>query len=81
MLYQKNLPLWERWLRVLGGIALVGYGLFGTTSALVIGIALFSAAVVIVTGFIGYCPACAMVGRKPINSDSIKHERTSGKAH
>jgi hypothetical protein len=81
MLYQKNLPLWERWLRVLGGIALVGYGLFGTPSALVMGIALFSAAAVIVTGFVGYCPACAMVGRKPIHESSSKQERTSGKAH
>jgi hypothetical protein len=72
MLYQKNLPHWERWLRIVVGIALVGYGLFGTPSVLVTGIALFSAAVVIITGFIGFCPACAMVGRKPVQKNGIK---------
>ncbi len=72
MLYQKNLPQWERWLRIAIGFALVGYGLFGTPSVLVTGIALLSAAVVIITGFIGFCPACAMVGRAPVPKNDIK---------
>jgi DUF2892 family protein len=73
VLYQKNLPIWERGLRVLVGLALVGYAVVWAPSMLVLAIALFSAVFVIGTGFVGYCPACAMVGRKPIQEDSIKH--------
>ena len=32
MLYQKNLPIWERGLRVVVGLALVGYALVGAPS-------------------------------------------------
>lgn len=69
MLYPKNVPNIERGLRivlglVLAGMALFSQNLFGTSSPLLVGILLFSAVFVIVTGFIGWCPACALVGRK-----------------
>ena len=72
MLYQKNLPQWERWLRIAVGVALMGYGLLGSPSVLGTGIMLISAAVVIITGFIGFCPACAMIGRAPVQKNKIK---------
>jgi len=73
VLYPKNLPHWERWLRVVVGIALVAYGLLGTSSLIMTSIALISAAVVLITGFIGYCPACAVAGRKALNKDIANH--------
>ena len=64
MFYRKNLPGWERGMRVIGGVAMIGYGLMGmpgtTSGYLLAGAGL----VAIATGFFGFCPMCAMVGRK-----------------
>ncbi|WP_028103436.1 YgaP family membrane protein [Pseudoduganella violaceinigra] len=62
MFYVKNVPTWERMLRVIGGLALALWGflalggLWGTVAAL-------SAAGLVLSGLFGFCPACAMVGR------------------
>ncbi len=69
MVYPKNVPVWERVIRitlglVLVGIALWGQPLLGAMSPIVIGLLLVSAVFVAITGFVGWCPACAMVGRK-----------------
>jgi len=66
MFYAKNLPVWERIARVLGGIVMVfwgllGPGLAGTTLGLVVAAA---GGMTVLTGFFGFCPACAMVGRR-----------------
>ncbi len=64
MLYRKNLPGWERAVRTLGGVGMIAYGLMaisGTISGYVIAGA---GAVAILTGFFGFCPMCAMVGRR-----------------
>ena len=64
MFYTKNVPGWERVLRVMMGIALLAASLasFGSTTlgwtAGVMG------AVATMSGLVGFCPACAMVGRK-----------------
>ena len=66
MLYRKNLPTWERAARAIAGTAMVAAGflapgLAGTSA----GMLLAGAGVMtLVTAFIGFCPACAMVGRK-----------------
>jgi len=68
MFYPKNVPNVERALRIIIGIGLLAFALVDITQgnvsvpfvAVVVGSALF----VIVTGFIGWCPACAMIGRK-----------------
>jgi len=63
MFYVKNVPTWERVLRVIVGLAVVAWGvlvlggLWGTVVAL-------SAAGIVMSGLFGFCPACAMVGRK-----------------
>jgi len=60
MFYIKNVPNWERVLRILGSVAAAiyayqaGYGLL--ISGLIASFAL--------TGVFGFCPMCAMVGRK-----------------
>lgn len=66
MFYQKNLPLRERVLRVLAGsIAIavtLSLSLNGWLSALLIA----SAGAFLFFGFIGFCPMCALAGRKPV---------------
>ena len=69
MLYAKNVPKIERVLRVALGSLLIGLTLFGQSligelTIVQAGILLFSALFVVVTGFVGWCPACAMIGRK-----------------
>ena len=66
MLYQKNLPVWERTARVIAGILMglcgfLGPGLAGTPVGLIIAGA---GVATLLTGFVGFCPACAMAGRK-----------------
>ncbi len=63
MFYVKNVPTWERALRVIAGLAVAAWsvlalgGPWGTAVAL-------SAAGIVLSGLFGFCPACAMVGRK-----------------
>lgn len=70
MFYRKNLPGWERAMRSIGGVVMIAYGLLGMPGLpgmpgtmagyLIAG----TGAVAILTGFFGFCPMCAMVGRK-----------------
>lgn len=63
MWYRKNIPGWERALRVLMAIAMIGYGLTALPGPM--GYLMAAAGVMAgLTGFIGFCPACAMVGRR-----------------
>ena len=64
MFYVKNVPNWERALRVALGMAAMGFayqswGLNG----LGVGLGLVGA-MLAMTGLLGFCPMCAMVGRK-----------------
>jgi len=67
VLYRKNVFAWEQVVRLVAGAAMIGYGLMGapgTTMGYVLAaIGLYTA----LTGVFGYCPACAMIGRKPIS--------------
>ena len=70
MFYRKNLPGWERAMRSVGGVVMIAYGLFGmpglpgTPGAMAGYLIAGTGAVAILTGFFGFCPMCAMVGRK-----------------
>jgi hypothetical protein len=69
MFYPKNVPTIERVLRLglalaLIGLLLFGQGLLGNPSPLIIGIIVVNAIFVAVTGFVGWCPACWLFGRK-----------------
>jgi hypothetical protein len=66
MIYAKNLPMWERMLRILAGVMAIVYGWMAAPSTLVLGIALAMGATLIVTSLVGFCPACAMVGRRAL---------------
>ncbi len=64
MLYQKNLPTWERVLRVVAAAAMIACGLIGLQGLAVGWLVAASGVFVGLTGFVGFCPAYAMVGRK-----------------
>ncbi|MFO1111489.1 MAG: DUF2892 domain-containing protein [Bradyrhizobium sp.] len=64
MFYRKNLPGWERALRVIAGLALIAWGLIAY-SAIPLGYVLAAGgATAILTGFFGFCPMCALAGRR-----------------
>ncbi len=67
MFYRKNVFAWEQVVRIVAGIAMIGFGLFslpGNWVGYAIAIlGLYNLA----TGIVGYCPACAVLGRKPIS--------------
>jgi len=68
MFYTKNVPAFERIVRSLLGLALAAVALFmyfqHASFAWLSILLLLSGLFIAVTGFIGWCPACAMVGRK-----------------
>jgi hypothetical protein len=64
MFYVKNVPVWERILRVLMGFAGLGYAFMNWgVSGLAVGMGIMGA-VLAMTGLMGFCPMCALVGRK-----------------
>lgn len=64
MFYVKNLPAWEQILRVIMGLMGLGYAALNWgESGLVIGLGLMGV-MFAVTGLFGFCPMCAMIGRK-----------------
>jgi hypothetical protein len=65
MLYVKNLPAWERWSRALAGLGVAVFGV-ATQWGTLAGWGLAGAGVIaLLTAFVGFCPMCALVGRKP----------------
>ncbi|RTL47406.1 MAG: DUF2892 domain-containing protein [Rhodocyclaceae bacterium] len=64
MFYVKNVPNWERVLRVIMGLMGLGYaGINWDGSSLAVAMGLMGAMLAL-TGMVGFCPMCAMVGRK-----------------
>jgi hypothetical protein len=51
-------------MRVIAGLILVAWGLIGLPATPLGYLFAASGAVAILTGFFGFCPMCAMVGRK-----------------
>jgi Protein of unknown function (DUF2892) len=63
VLYRKNVPGWERAARVvLALIAIVAGVALGRSPGSIL--LVLGGLGVMATGFLGFCPACAMVGRK-----------------
>ncbi len=64
MLYVKNVANWERVIRLIAGVlALVFAAMNWGSSALAVGAGVVGA-ILALTGLVGFCPMCAMVGRK-----------------
>ena len=64
MLYRKNLPGWERAVRTIAGAAMIGYGLIGLPGAMAGYLIAGTGAIALLSGFFGFCPMCAMAGRR-----------------
>lgn len=63
MIYVKNVPVWERIVRLFIAVAAIAYGLLGATGPLQWAV-VASAACLAMSGLLGFCPACAMIGRR-----------------
>lgn len=63
MFYAKNVPGWERVVRVILGVVVVALALTLLKGALGVVVAI-AAAGIVVSGLVGFCPACALVGRR-----------------
>ena len=73
MIYTKNVPPVERTLRVLVGFALIALGLVGMKGTPLGYILAASGVVALLTGFVGFCPMCALAGRRI--QENLKKQR------
>jgi hypothetical protein len=64
MFYVKNVPGWERTIRIIAGLAMIASGLLALKGFPLGYLITASGVVAILTGFLGFCPMCAMAGRK-----------------
>lgn len=67
MFYRKNVPSWERLARIIAGGLMIACGLIGLKGMPVGYLIACVGVFTLLTGFFGYCPACAAVGRKGID--------------
>jgi hypothetical protein len=63
MFYVKNVPTWERIVRVIVGLIAVAAGI-GMVGGMWGALLAASAAGIVGSGLFGFCPMCAMVGRR-----------------
>lgn len=63
MLYVKNLPVWERLLRISLGAAAAVYAVLSIDGMLAWAIVAGGVSIAL-TGIFGFCPACALAGRR-----------------
>lgn len=62
---KRNLPHWERAARIASGLLLAWAITAGwVASGWIQWLAMASAATLVLTAFAGFCPACAMIGRR-----------------
>ena len=62
--YTKNLPLLERAIRIAIGIGIAGASLMWSGPSWLKVVLVGNAIVAATTGFLGFCPACYLAGRK-----------------
>jgi len=69
MWYRKNVGRAEGWGRLLAGALMTLCGFFGLNLSLLGWVPIGSGIFTAMTGVVGYCPACAIAGRKlPLRS-------------
>jgi alanine-alpha-ketoisovalerate/valine-pyruvate aminotransferase len=64
LFYVKNVPSWERFARSIAGIAMIACGLLGLPGLTIGYVVAASGLITMLTGLVGFCPMCAMAGRK-----------------
>ncbi len=68
MYFKTNLPGWERAIRIAMGVMLVGLAYLYAPTSLLTWVGTAMGVMLAGTGFIGFCPMCAMVGRSYIGT-------------
>ncbi|MCU0633295.1 MAG: DUF2892 domain-containing protein [Gemmatimonadaceae bacterium] len=79
--YAKNLPTWERWARLLGAAAIAWgawYVLAQQHQPLLATVLAVSAAVTALTAVVGFCPMCALAGRR-LDARAADADRSHGR--
>lgn len=66
---QRNLPWWERALRVSLGVLLALGAAILPLGGVWLWLAGASAAILVMSGAIGFCPACVLFGRRPLGRE------------
>ena len=64
MFYIKNIPTWERIVRAMMAVGMIAYGLLELKGMTLGYVVAGGGVMALMTGFLGFCPMCAMVGRK-----------------
>lgn len=64
MLYVKNVPNWERALRLIAGAMALVFAIMNWGASTVAVGAGVMGLILAMTGLVGFCPMCAMAGRK-----------------
>ena len=72
MLYQKNIYSWESALRVIVSLAIIGYMVFAIPMSVLSYIVIAGAVGFALSGIFGWCPMCAMVGRRIKTDETVK---------
>lgn len=67
---QRNLPRWERLLRLALAALIAVAAIASEHSGVVPWLAGAAAVALALTGVVGSCPACAMFGRRPVGRSS-----------
>ena len=65
---KRNLPHWERALRIGSGLLITYMAFSGFTQGMLTWLAYGTAITLMSTAFVGFCPACAMVGRRYLDN-------------
>jgi hypothetical protein len=63
---KRNLPTLERGIRLLLGFCVAAISAFASPSLMWTILGISTAFTLVGTAMFGFCPACAMLGRKPI---------------
>jgi hypothetical protein len=63
MFYAKNVPGWERIVRIILGVVVAVLSIMFLKGIIGILVAV-SAIGIVFSGLVGFCPACAMLGRR-----------------
>jgi hypothetical protein len=69
MYFKTNLPGWERAIRIAMGIMVAGLAYLYAPSPMMTWVGIAMGVMFAGTGFVGFCPMCAMVGRRYIGTD------------
>jgi hypothetical protein len=64
MLYRKNVPNWERAMRLAAGAIMIAVSFLILPRSPLAYIVAAMGAMIVLTGFIGCCPMCSIAGRR-----------------